>query len=103
LFVAGGGALWICLLGFPGRDREKRKKKKKKREGGRWLTGWLLLLCLFAVYWHWVARKEGRKERSWYGFCELGSEVAGDGVRKTEMFCGGVWWVSFWVKGFCGV
>jgi len=85
LFVAGGGTRSICLLRFPGRDREK---KKKKRGGGCWLTGWLLLLCLFSVYWHWVARKEGRKERSWCGFCELGSEVSGDGVRKTEMFCG---------------
>jgi hypothetical protein len=56
LFVAGGGARSICLLRFPGRDREK----KKKRGGGCWLAGWLLL-CLFAVYWHWVARKEGKK------------------------------------------
>ncbi len=60
LFAAGGGALWVCLLRVPDRDREK-KKTKKKRGGGCWLTGWLLLLCLFAVYWHWVVRKEGKK------------------------------------------
>ncbi len=67
LFVAGGGTRSICLLRFPGRDREK---KKKKRGGGCWLTGWLLLLCLFAVYWHWVARKEGREEAG-VGFVSL--------------------------------
>jgi hypothetical protein len=49
-----------------------------------WLASSSLPLCGLLA----LGCKEGRKGRSRCGFCELGSEVSGDGVRKTEMFCG---------------
>jgi hypothetical protein len=64
------------------------QREEEEEERGRLLADWLasssLPLCGLLA----LGCKEGRKGRSRCGFCELGSEVSGDGVRKTEMFCG---------------